>query len=1035
MSYLSVSRLSSLPVRLLRTTTSLFAVLIALASPAFAANGQISGSVSSKSTGNALQGASVHLPGLDRTTLTDSSGHFVLSDVPAGEVSVVASYSGFDEMSQQVTVSGSDTATVSFVLNSSDVIALEKFTVSSVKEGQALSISEQRNGRNTKNVVALDEWGVLPTENVGELFTRLPGVSFTTDEDNLINNVTIRGMVSPNGQSFTRLNVDGMSATGVGGNGRAATLHSFSASGYEQLEVISAQTPDKVANAMGGQINLKTRSPLAMKERRRFTYNLSGSLTPPATERLDALKDHPHSYSASFGYTEVFDIFGGKRNLGVALNLAHQMVVRQFHFDFNQYTNTFDPNLVFFRDHDKASGINHRFLDAVNLRVDYRFNENTTVSYRLVYNEGDEPFFHYTHINPFFNTNGTVFDPVTAPTGGIIAGSNQTRTEIRPTGNAQMLLSMRRFSFVSNNPTNTLQFEHKFGKLKLDYALRDSKTHADSNAGRNQETGQLNIRTRNPIGFILDNTNLDGRVFTQTAASAATDDVYNPASYTAFLVTAPNTTTAPVGVTSNTFNQRSTYLDTKEQTGNLNATYAFDTANPMNLKVGVDRTTRSFNRQEINPRRWYQVAGTTLTGLPLMALTEFEQNHGGQRLPVFDPTDVARTLNDPTKWVEDVYFNAVQKFTNRRYFKETVDAGYIQGDIRLGRKLLLLGGVRWEKMDVNTLSFLNRGAANAGYVTSLVESDPYKRAALNAIKQTTKGGYTNAFPSIHAAYDISPNFKARASWSTTYGRPDGIQYVPAASANDTTQIITIGNPLLKPQLAKQVELKLEYFFKSNGLMSLTVFRKNITDVLSGNNFINSVVGSGTDNGFDGLYAGYSISSARNIGKETITGLELDYNQRLTFLPGALKGLAVRGNVSLISAEGDFLFSATQITPVHRTTRQIAGIAPRAANLGLTYTRGNFGATFDLNHTGEYPDSVVATVGLDTPQFAQFINYRKNLTTLNLGFTYRVRPDATIYLNVNNLTAEGTDRYVFSPARPRAHVVSPRILTIGVTGQF
>lgn len=1027
--------------RLLRPAASLFALsflmatLVPTLSAQTVATGRISGTVTSRATGNALQGARVSLPASGISTLSDNTGSFEFSGVPVGQVDVVASYSGFEESTAKVTVTPGSNTDAALVLNSSDVVALEKYTVSSVKEGQALSVTEQRNARNTKNVVSLDEWGVLPTENVGELFTRLPGVSFTTDEDNLINNVTIRGMVSPNGQSFTRLNVDGMSATGVSGNGRAATLHSFSASGYEQLEVISAQTPDKAANAIGGQINLKTRSPLAMQERQRFTYNLSGSLTPAQSARADALKDHPHSYSSSLGYTGVFDVLGGRRNLGIALNLAHQMVVRQFNFDFNQYTNTFDPSLVFFRDHDKASGLNHRFIDMVNLRVDYRFNESTTVSYRLVYNEGSEPFFHYTHVNPFFNTNGTVFDPVTAPTGGIMPGSNQTRTEIRPTGNAQMLLSMRRFSFVSNNPTNTLQFEHNFGRLKVDYALRDSKTHADSNAGRNQEYGQLNIRTRNPIGFVLDNTNLDGRIFTQTAASAATDNVYDPNSYTSFVVTAANTTTAPVAQTSNRFDKRSTYLDTTERTGNLNAAYAFTGNLPMNLKVGVDRTTRTFNRQEINPRRWYQVAGTTLTGFPLMALTEFEINHGGQRLPVFDPTDVSRRLNDAAFWYEDVYFNAVQKFTNRRYFKETVDAGYIQGDIRPLKNLLLLGGVRWEKTDVSTLSYLNRGAANVGYVTSLVESDPYKRAALNAIRQTTKGNYTNAFPSIHAAYDITPNLKARASWSTTYGRPDGIQLVPAASASDTAQTVTIGNPELKPQMAKQIELKLEYFFSSNGLVSVTAFRKSVTDVLSGNNFVNGVVGQGTDNGFDGLYAGYNIVSPRNIGDETLKGLEFDYNQRLTFLPGIFKGLAVRGNLSLISAEGDFFFSATQLAPIHRTTRQIPGIAPRAANLGVTYTRGNFGASFDVNHTGEYPDTIVATVGIDTPQFAQFINYRKNLTTYNLGFTYRVRPEATIYLNVNNLTAEGTDRYVFSPNRPRAHVISPRILTLGVTGRF
>ncbi|MEI6105472.1 MAG: TonB-dependent receptor [Opitutae bacterium] len=998
------------------------------------APGQITGTVSSKSTSNALQGAAVSLPALKRSALTDSSGHFVFFDVPAGEVTVVASYSGFEEMSQQVVVDGSNTPPVGLVLTSTDVITLDKFTVSSVKEGQALSLTQQRNAANAKTVVALDEWGVLPTENVGELFTRLPGVSFTVDEDNLINNVTIRGLVSPNGQSFTRLNIDGMSATGVGGNGRSATLHSFSASGYEQIELISAQTPDKRADALGGQINLKTRSPLAMKERRRFNYNLSGSLTPPAAQRIDALKDHPYSYSASLGYSEVFDVLGGKRNLGVELNLAHQMVVKQFNFDLDQYPLVTDPALVFFRDYDKASGINHRFLDAVNLRLDYRVNDSTTVSYRLIYNEGDEPFFHYTHINPFFSTNGSVYDPVTNPSGGIMPGSNQTRTEIRATGNAQMLLTPRRFSFVSNNATNSLYFEHKFGRLKIDHAWRYSKVHADSNAGINQEGGQLTLRTKNPIGFILDNSNLDGRVFTQTPASLAANSVYDPNSYTSFVVTAANTTTAPVAQTSNRFDQRSTFLDTQEKSGTINVTYDLPTTLPVTFKAGWDWINHVNNNRQINPRRWYMVNGYTLSGLPLMALTEFEKNNGG-RLPVYDPHDVVPTLGNTGIWYEDVYFNAVQKFTSKRYMDETVGAGYIQGEVRPIKNLLLLGGFRWEKEDLGTATYINKAATNTGYVTSVMEPDPYKRASANAVLTTTHSKYTNLFPSIHGVYDITPNFKARASWSTTYGRPDLIQLVPASSANDTAQTVTIGNPDLKPQMAKQVELKLEYYFKNNGILSVGVFQKHITDVLSGNNFTNGTVGQGTDNGFDGLYGGYSIISARNLGTETMKGLEFDYNQRLTFLPGEFKGLAVRANYTLIAADADFTFAATQTSPVHRTTYQIAGTAPKTGNFGLTYTRGKFGANFDVNYTGAYPVAVISTLNINTPQFAQLISYRKNLTTMNLGLNYRVRPYATVYFSVNNLGARGYDRYLVSTDRPREHIITPRSLQLGVTGQF
>jgi iron complex outermembrane recepter protein len=1023
--------------RLLRSATSLLLALTAMLTAASAAeasaSGTIAGSVTSSGTHNALQGALVSIPLLNRTAFTDSTGYFAISGVPAGAYDVVVSYSAFDESQQKVSVTAALVSSLTVEMKPSDTITMAAFTVASVREGQALSITEQRNADNIKNVTALDAWGVLPTQNVGELFTRLPGISFATDEDNLINNITVRGMVSSNGQSFTRLNIDGLSATGVGGNGRTATLHSFSASVYEQLEVIAAQTPDKRADSIGGQINLKTKSPLALSEKRRTGYNFSSTVTPSSSERTDELKAHPYSYAGSLGYSEVFDVLGGAHNLGVSVDVAHQQITKQFDFDLDQYTNVSDASQVYFRDYDKASGVNHRFIDAVSLRADYRWREHTTISARFLYNAGDEPYFHYTHINPFFNTNGTVYDPVTNPSGGIIAGSTATRTEIRATGNAQMLLTPRRWSFISTNPTSTLMFDHDFGNLKVDGSLRYSRTHWDSNSGRDKEGGQLNLRTKNPIGFILDNSNLNGRVFTQTTG----DNVYDPASYASFVVTAVNTSTAPVAQTSDYLTKRSSITDTKESSGNVNASYSLATAVPISFKAGVDTITREVDGRQIDPRRWYLVSGTVLSGIALMPLTEFERNNGGQRLPVFDPVAVSQTLGDTTKWYEDVYYNAVQRLTSKRYLKESVDSAYIQGTARLFKKLTLLGGFRWEKTDDKTATYFNKGATNVGYVTTAVESDPYKRAARNAILQVTNGGYTKLFPSIHATYDIAPNWKARASWSTSYGRPDLLQLVPAVSISDTAQTVTIGNPDLKPQMAKNVDLKLEYYFKNNGLVSVTAFRKSITDYLPGVSQGGPTVPNGPDNGFDGNYGGYTIISPRNIGALTVDGLEFDFNQRLTFLPGALKGLSVRANYTFLKAEGDFWFAIppTQTSVIHRTTRQIPGMVPHTANVGLSYTNGKFGASFDLNHTGEYADTNLANLNYNTPQFVQLIVYRTELTTMNVGFTYRLRSDATVYFNVNNLTAEGTDRYTLSTLRPRAHLVSPRSFIVGVTGQF
>jgi hypothetical protein len=223
---------------------------LALAGVAFGAaepkaTGSLSGFVFSKATRNALQGAVNSLPKLNRTTLTDDSGRFLLPQVPAGAVELTVSYEGFTTAQRTVAVPFGGTATIEIEMNTDEVITMDPFTVATVREGQALAITQERNAPNVKNVTALDEWGNLPTLSIAELVTRLPGSSFVTNEDNVVSDVSIRGM----GSEFTRLNIDGMLSTGGGGTGRSATPRSFSGAMYEQIEIIAGQTPDRRAAA------------------------------------------------------------------------------------------------------------------------------------------------------------------------------------------------------------------------------------------------------------------------------------------------------------------------------------------------------------------------------------------------------------------------------------------------------------------------------------------------------------------------------------------------------------------------------------------------------------------------------------------------------------------------------------------------------------------------------------------------------------------------------------------------------------------
>jgi len=1022
MNYQNTRKGSSLSARLLQFAACLLlalATVVPALRAADAGSGSVSGSVVSIATRNGLQGAVVSIPALNRTELTDSSGTFVIQGLPPGPVELVVSYSGFEDRRISASVRARENTRVEAEMKSTQALVMDAFTVATQREGSALSITEQRNAANIKNVTAFDEWGILPTQNVGELVSRLPGITFTTDEDNLINNVSIRGQPA----SYTRLNIDGMSSTGVGGDGRTATLHSFSGSMYEQVEIIAGQTPDKRADSLGGQLNLKTRSPLAMSERSRAGYNLSGRWFPSWSNRNVAVGQRPYRPDFSMNYTGVYDVAGGVRNLGIAVSASYQEILNGHDWDTLLYENTTNP-VAQLRDYTRTSGLNDRFISAVSARADYRLSQSTRVSLRVLYNAGSEPFFNYTAVNPWASTNLTI-NSATNPTGVIKDGFTANRIEFLPVNNtalqpggvavgaAQMRLNPQRYSFTSKNPTGTLVFEHNWGRLKVDHAYRWSNTHWDSGAGRQRENGTVALRTKGPIGFTLDYANPQGRVFNWTGGVSP----YDAASYESFVITAANTTTQPVPVTSTVFNKRDTVTDTNEVSANVNLSYTLATSVPITLKTGLDTVNRRVNNRPVFPRRWYGIAGTVVPTPGLMPLTEFEHLNGGPRLPVVDPAAVSTTLGNAALWYEDVNFTATQQYTNRRIMEEGVDAAFLQASTKLGR-FTALTGLRGEWVTTDTFTYFR-----ARTTPIATEPDHFKRAALDFAKLSRDGSYHKFFPSVHLGYDLTKDLKLRGSWSTSYGRPALANLVSAPTANDTARTVTLGNPSLKPQMAKNIDLKLEYYYSSTGSISVTGYQKKIADYIGSAARSGLLVPEGADNGFDGLYGGYEIIQAGNLGDAKLRGFEADARQRLTFLPGLLRGLTARANYTYLQTEGKFA-GTTDLK-----NGQVAGFVPRAYNAGLLYTYNKFGASFDVNYTGRYP------VGYSLTSPGNGNIYRKSWTVMNAGITYKVRPEATLFLNVNNLAEEGPAQYTYLETRSRSQWVVARAVRFGVTGQF
>ena len=163
---------------------AVIALVLPLAALAQSAAGVIEGRVYNAATGSALVNARVTLEGAGREVITDEAGSFRLTGVPAGEARINVAYLGMAPQKATVSVAPGAEARRDFELvldravrsASADTIKLDAFTVTAAREmsAQAISINEQRNAPNIKNVVAVDEFGDRGSENIGEFLLFLP---------------------------------------------------------------------------------------------------------------------------------------------------------------------------------------------------------------------------------------------------------------------------------------------------------------------------------------------------------------------------------------------------------------------------------------------------------------------------------------------------------------------------------------------------------------------------------------------------------------------------------------------------------------------------------------------------------------------------------------------------------------------------------------------------------------------------------------------------------------------------------------------
>lgn len=217
-----------------------------------ASNGAVRGRVVDDER-QVLPGAVVTIESLHAGVVSDVNGFFTFPDLRPGTYEVKVSYVGYRPVTVQVDVPMNKTIVVDFVLTEGAV--LQEVQVQGAFRGQRGAINVQKNNMGVTNVVAADQIGKFPDSNIGDALKRISGINVQYDQGE-----ARFGQVRGTSPDLSSITVNGNRLPSAEGGTRSVQLDLIPAEMIQTIEVNKVVTSDMDADAIGGSINLVTKS-------------------------------------------------------------------------------------------------------------------------------------------------------------------------------------------------------------------------------------------------------------------------------------------------------------------------------------------------------------------------------------------------------------------------------------------------------------------------------------------------------------------------------------------------------------------------------------------------------------------------------------------------------------------------------------------------------------------------------------------------------------------------------------------------------
>ena len=856
-----------------------------------AQTGVIKGNIADEA-GIYVPGAAVMIPEINKGTTTDFDGNFTLVEIPEGAYTLVVKYLGYKDLNKEVSVTANQTLDIDLVLNSSTT-TLE--TVQLLGEGlsaQARALNAQKNRPNITNIVSTEQIGKFPDANIGDAVKRIPGITMQVDQGEA-RNIIVRGL-APQLNSVT---LNGSRIPSAEGDNRNVQMDLIPSDMIQTIEVSKAVTPDMDADALGGSVNLVTRS---APEDFRLAATLGSGVNFITDKRIlsgsflvgDRTKDGKLGFMVSasindndFGSDNVEAEWSDEFEYNTGMQDTEGDDILES-VDVNPYASAFEIRKYLVQ----------RVRRSFSANLNYDFNDNNSLYFKSMYNWRDDRENRFAYASEILDGEDISEGDFTITNGNLVRFPAEAERETKggiPGGRIQnrRLEDQRMQNY-------TLGGDHLFGNVKFDWM--------GSYAKASEERPNERYISWEAEYMVNNGTNPKKPLHTPVNATSPSDFELKEIT--------------------------EEYQYTEEEDINVFANIElpadlFDQGSGI-VKFGV--RGRFKNKRRDNNFFEYEPEN----GAENMAQTEVVVKDGSDFLagqqyrPGFFTSPEylgSLDLNSGQFSSEDL----PEEYLEENFeAEENVYAGYVMANQKLSEKLSILAGVRLEATHINSL----------GNELIFNEDGDFE----DATPVRDESNYTNILPGVHFKYNLNDNTVVRFAWTNTLARPNYIDLVPYRAVNNEDEEISVGNTDLNPSTSMNFDFMAEYYFKSVGILSGGLFYKDIED------FVYTYISKDEATGYD-------LFQPLNGDEANIYGAEVSFQRQLNFLPGFAKNFGIYLNYTYLHSEANGI--RNEDGDLREDELSLPGSSPNMFNGSLSYSDKRFSARLSANFSDAYLDEL------------------------------------------------------------------------------